>query len=310
MRTRSIIPAAMLLCGCLRQHPAVPEPARGPALDTLYELDRSRAHRRGSATPGPDSTISLLASDVVYLRAGAPAVYGLDGARELLASNPPSTGGAAWLPVGGGVSDDLLAAYTYGITARRSDATNRLDPPDTAIRFERYIAYWVRSRSQPWRIAAYAEVGGPSAGEANLDTTQTTPPVRRLPAPRAAVASAVRAADSLFSDVAYRLGLAVAFSGAVAPTGAVFGSPQLVVGPDAVRAYYSAQSGGTSLAWHPVYASGAGSGDLGFTIGDYLLTARGPSGAAVQRVGKYLTVWKRQKDGTWKFVIDGGNPTK
>ena len=310
MKTRSIIPAAMLLCGCLRQHPAVPEPARGPALDTLYELDRGRAHHSSGPAQRSDSTLSLLASDVVYLRAGAPAVYGLDGARMLLAANPPGGEGAAWLPLGGGVSDDLLSAYTYGIAARHSDAANSAESADARIRFERYIAYWVRSRNQPWRIEAYAEIGGPSAGDATLDTTRTTPPALKLPERRAATTAAVRAADSLFSDVAYRLGLAVAFSGAVAPTGAVFGAPQLVVGPDAVRAYYRAQSGGTSLAWHPVYASAAGSGDLGFTIGDYLLTARGPSGAAVQRVGKYLTVWKRQKDGVWKFVIDGGNPTK
>ena len=300
----------MLLCGCLRQHPALPEPARGPALDTLYELDRGRASRRPGTTQSSDSTLSLLAADVVYLRAGAPAVYGLDGVRVLLAATLPAANGAAWLPLGGGVSNDLLAAYTYGVTARHSDAANKPESAEAAVRFERYIAYWVRSRNQPWRIAAYAEIGGPSAGDATVDTTQTNPPPLKLPAPRAVTAAAVRAADSLFSDVAYRLGLAVAFSGAVAPTGAVFGSPQLVVGPDAVKAYYGAQSGGTSLAWHPVYASAAGSGDLGFTIGDYLLTARGPSGAAVQRVGKYLTVWKRQKDGAWKFTIDGGNPTK
>jgi hypothetical protein len=305
MRTRSIIPAAMLLCGCLHQNPAAPEPARGPARDSLFELDRGRAvHILAATGPLADSTLALLAPTVVYLRAGVPAVYGIGAARVLLAAVQPSVKGAAWLPLGGGVSDDLQAGYTYGVAARRPDS---LGAP---IRFERYIAYWERQRDRPWRIAAYAELGGPVAGEVALDTIQTTPPALQLPPPRARAAAAVRAADSLFSDVAYRLGLAVAFSGAVAPTGAVFGSPQLVVGPDAVREYYGSQDGGTSLAWHPVYASAAGSGDLGFTVGEYLLTARGPSGAAVQRVGKYLTVWKRQKDGTWKFLIDGGNPTK
>lgn len=305
MRTRSIIPAAMLLCGCLHHHPAAPAPARGPARDTLYELDRSRSHRSTAGrNRSADSTIALLAPNVVYLRGGAPAVYGFDGARLLLSSIPPSVDGATWLPLGGGVSDDLLGGYTYGVTARRADSSNG------SIRFERYIAYWVRGRGQPWRIAAYAEIDGPTAGDVTIDTAERTPPTNRFSEARARTVSSVRAADSLFSDVAYRLGLAVAFSGAVAPTGAVFGSPQLVVGPDAVREFYAAQAGGTSLAWHPVYASAATSGDLGFTIGEYLLTARGPSGAAVQRVGKYLTVWKRQKDGTWKFVIDGGNPTR
>jgi ketosteroid isomerase-like protein len=46
---------------------------------------------------------------------------------------------------------------------------------------------------------------------------------------------------------------------------------------------------------------------LGFTVGEYTLTGRGPTGAAVQRFGKYLTVWKRQPNGSWKFAVDGGN---
>ena len=29
--------------------------------------------------------------------------------------------------------------------------------------------------------------------------------------------------------------------------------------------------------------------------------------AVVQRFGKYLTIWKRQPNGSWRFVVDGGN---
>ena len=36
-------------------------------------------------------------------------------------------------------------------------------------------------------------------------------------------------------------------------------------------------------------------------------TSRGPTGAAAQRFGKYLTVWRKEPNGTWKFVVDGGN---
>src|SRR4051794_27731825 len=115
MRTRSVIPAALLLCGCaLRHRSAPPEPARGPARDSLFRLDQGRGEL--VALHGPvDGVLRMLAPNVVYLRAGVPAVYGREGTRELL-----STGGVpagiVWEPLGGGVSYDLMAAYTFGVT--------------------------------------------------------------------------------------------------------------------------------------------------------------------------------------------------
>jgi ketosteroid isomerase-like protein len=48
-------------------------------------------------------------------------------------------------------------------------------------------------------------------------------------------------------------------------------------------------------------------GDLGFTVGNAVFTSVREDGAPVVRHSKYLTVWKRQRDGTWRFVVDGGN---
>jgi ketosteroid isomerase-like protein len=120
--------------------------------------------------------------------------------------------------------------------------------------------------------------------------------------------SAVFAADSLFADLGYRMGTGYAFAATVAADGVLFGNPQLVIGPQAVQDFFSGGAG-ASLSWQPVYASVAASRDLGFTIGEYTSTGRGPTGAAVQRFGKYLTIWRLQGDGTWKFVVDGGNGT-
>jgi ketosteroid isomerase-like protein len=302
MRTPSVILAMGLLGGCsLHRRPVPPEPARGPALDSLFQLDQSRGDSvssRGSV----EGLVSLLGGDVVFLRAGVPAVYGLEGAHTLLAAGsatPAQT--MAWQPIGGGVSDDLQSAYTYGVVAR-------LSQPKSQIHFERYIAYWTRAGAQPWRIAAYSEVGSPAANEVNLSAVQLTPPTRRLPKPLEEATANIRAADSLFSDLAYRMGTGYAFSTTVSDNGVVFGNPQLVVGASAIRSFYEAGTS-TSLTWRPVYAVVAGSRDLGFTVGEFIATGRGSSGAAVQRFGKYLTVWKRQPDGTWKFVVDGGNST-
>jgi ketosteroid isomerase-like protein len=304
MRTRSVIPAAVLLCGCGLRHRAVaPEPARDPVRDSVFRLDETRGDSLLARGP-VDGMLALLSSDVIYLRAGVPAVYGRDAARALFAagsSGPASN--EAWQPLGGGVSNDLRSGYTYGVVARVS-------APTSPIHFERYIAYWRREAAQPWRIAAYAEVGSPPAmPEVSVSADQLTAPLRELPKPLSEARAELRAADSSFADLAYRMGSAYAFSNTVVANGVVFAGPQLVIGPDAIRALYAAHQSTSSLAWHPVYAAIAESKDLGFTIGEYVATGLGASGAAVQRTGKYLTVWIRQRDGTWKFVVDGGNST-
>jgi ketosteroid isomerase-like protein len=268
----------------------------------VFRLDETRGDSLLARGP-VEGMLALLSPDVIYLRAGVPAVYGRDAARALFAAGSMgSPSNLAWQPLGGGVSDDLHSGYTFGVVARVSGVA-------APIHFERYIAYWHRLRSEPWRITAYAEVNSPPAAEVSLSADQTTTPIRQLSKRLEEARAAVRAADSSFADVAYRMGTGYAFSTTVAPTGVLFGDPQLVVGPDAVRALYAAQQSTSSLAWHPVYAAVAESEDLGFTIGEYISTGLGPSGAAVQRMGKYLTVWKRQRDGSWKFVVDGGNPT-
>jgi ketosteroid isomerase-like protein len=64
---------------------------------------------------------------------------------------------------------------------------------------------------------------------------------------------------------------------------------------------------GTSLSWTPLKADMAGSGDLGYTYGHYIFKSRDKDGKIVPRYGKYMSVWKKQKDGSWKVVVDMGN---
>jgi ketosteroid isomerase-like protein len=307
MKVLPVIVSASL-CGCaLHGSTTVPEPARGPARDSLFHFDESRTDSvaaRGFVA----GTIPLLGDNVVYLRAGAPVAFGLAATRALLsAGDNPAATRLFWQPLGGGVSGDLLAAYTFGIAVRVA--------PAVTPQFGRYIAFWVRQRNGPWRITAYTEVNGPVTAvprepAARNSDGDVAPAEGRSPA-SAAVAeerSRVRAADSSFSDLSYRMGVAYAFANTVAPDGVVFGDPQLVIGPRAIQDYLGARAGQSSLVWQPLLAYVAASRDLGFTIGESTSTGLGASGAAVQRMGKYLTVWKRQSDGTWKFVVDGGNP--
>lgn len=64
---------------------------------------------------------------------------------------------------------------------------------------------------------------------------------------------------------------------------------------------------GTALTWMPVHADMAASGDLGYTYGNYVFTAKNKDGKLVTNYGKYTSIWKKQKDGQWKVVVDMGN---
>lgn len=54
-----------------------------------------------------------------------------------------------------------------------------------------------------------------------------------------------------------------------------------------------------ALTWWPTFAGIARSGDLGFTTGPMALNG--------QRTGHYFTIWRRQPDGDWRWVYDGGS---
>jgi ketosteroid isomerase-like protein len=61
------------------------------------------------------------------------------------------------------------------------------------------------------------------------------------------------------------------------------------------------------LTWTPVGADISASGDLGYTYGTYVFTSKDKDGKPVSEHGKYTSIWKKQKDGSWKVVLDMGN---
>jgi ketosteroid isomerase-like protein len=59
-----------------------------------------------------------------------------------------------------------------------------------------------------------------------------------------------------------------------------------------------------ALKWQPVSANVSDSGDLGYTFGKYELSFDGPDGVRIVDKGKYMTVWKKDTDGSWKIAAD------
>jgi ketosteroid isomerase-like protein len=51
----------------------------------------------------------------------------------------------------------------------------------------------------------------------------------------------------------------------------------------------------------------AQSADIAYSYGTYKLNFSGPAGNPTEDRGKYLEIWKKQKDGTWKCAVDTWN---
>lgn len=61
---------------------------------------------------------------------------------------------------------------------------------------------------------------------------------------------------------------------------------------------------GPRLRWSPELAEMSRSADLGYTVGRYQLEVSDAAGRNVSRNGRYVTVWRRQPDGSFRAAAD------
>jgi ketosteroid isomerase-like protein len=76
---------------------------------------------------------------------------------------------------------------------------------------------------------------------------------------------------------------------------------------EAIRTTWKDLLTDASISWKTKEVEVAQSGDLAFSSGTYEVTLNDPTGTPVKDRGKYLEVWKKQADGTWKCVMDMWN---
>ncbi len=115
---------------------------------------------------------------------------------------------------------------------------------------------------------------------------------------------AMKNADIAFSDFSKANGMKAAFLYYI-DSGVVLLRPNHfpIVGKNAQEYLQKINDSSFSLTWRPESAELAASGDLGYTYGIYTYQDRDTS-----YEGTYVTVWRKQADGSWKFVLDTGNP--
>jgi ketosteroid isomerase-like protein len=79
----------------------------------------------------------------------------------------------------------------------------------------------------------------------------------------------------------------------------------LIKGKENIRIYYqNIDLKDVLLTWNPDFVDISKDGTLGYSYGGYLWKSKDPNGIMIESKGVFHTVWKKQIDGTWKYVWD------
>ena len=120
----------------------------------------------------------------------------------------------------------------------------------------------------------------------------------------------VAALEDAFCAMAKEKVLNAAFSAFAAPDVAFIDTdPRQWRGPAAVQQRMGADRPGVSLTWSAYFTDVSDDGTLGYNYGRYESRGPGPDGKH-GRGGWFLSIWKRQPDGAWKYVMDTGVPDR
>ena len=79
----------------------------------------------------------------------------------------------------------------------------------------------------------------------------------------------------------------------------------LIHGKDPIKNYYSTPFyQKATVKWSPDFVDASPDGDMGYTYGKYVWSSTDSTGKPITFKGVFHTVWKRQADGSWKYVWD------
>lgn len=116
---------------------------------------------------------------------------------------------------------------------------------------------------------------------------------------QSADAAPIVAAERAFAADAPVLGLTASFNKWAVPDAVMIGGGQVQTVRDVFPPDVPRPADEALLEWWPNFAGISRSGDLGFTTGGVAING--------QRTGHYFTIWKKQPDGAWRWVYDGGS---
>jgi ketosteroid isomerase-like protein len=111
--------------------------------------------------------------------------------------------------------------------------------------------------------------------------------------------------DRAFSKMSEEKGMKTAFIEYIDSNGVLLRPDQMpIVGANAIDYLIQLSDTGFILTWEPNNGDIAKSGELGYTYGIYAMQLKSKDTVIY---GTYTSIWKKEKNGKWKFVLDTGN---
>ncbi|HTD60934.1 MAG TPA: hypothetical protein VK679_09800 [Gemmatimonadaceae bacterium] len=241
---------------------------------------------------------SGFADSAIYEQTGLPIIVGRANIQATLRALYTTPGySLTWKSFFVDVSSAGDVGYSYGAATQVDPASDTILGPGTQPLV--YIAFWRRINGA-WKVEAWMMAPGsatPTAptGPYVTPTTATSPSYTS--------SSSVLATDQAFSDLSVYVGQDSSFT-MYADTFGIQTGADFVYGKTAIRAYYNGTTINQVLSWTPTLADVASSNDLAYTAGPYVFI--GPS---TFFYGQYLSIWKREPNGSWRYLQDGGTFT-
>lgn len=211
-----------------------------------------------------------------------------------------------WEPLLAGVSTAGDIGYTHG--RYEKDVTSA--DGRAAKGFGYYGMVWHKDKNGKWKIAACVGlIPVKLPGQPPLEQT-----IRE--AKLTGDADAVVKTELAFSAYSVENSADKAFHRYIADTGIALSSQ----GPPRDKAFYTKaikDAAGRrrvpderkmTLEWEPFVSRVSASGDMAYNYGPYRYTVTDTAkGSKKEFFGYFCTVWKKQEDNSWKFLLDGGN---
>jgi len=279
--------------------PAIADTTKVKAELIAADLALAKASR-----DGPEVVLSALEPGAAVLFPGHPVLKGAAESRAPFVARYSRPSTFAWQPAHAVASTD----GRFGCTMGYSTFLNASDTTKTE-RKGTYLTCWRKGKDGKWRIA----------GTQRNDSPPGVPPFAEsatLPgAPHSATSSlegnamiAAQDADSLFAVLGEQpSGPGPAFVRYIADDGMLIGSTEFPRGKEGIAKAFEGYPAERMLTWRPLRSFGAGSGGLAFTVGHSVSGPRpGKTGQTVNQ--KYMSVWRQEPDGTWRYIFDLGTP--
>lgn len=125
------------------------------------------------------------------------------------------------------------------------------------------------------------------------------------PKAKAEIEAEIIEIENQFCKRARENGIAEAFLFYAAEDAVLNRNDVLIKGKEEIKKYFDKQTiSDIKLDWAADFVDVAASGDLAYTYGKYTFSAISAKGDSINSQGIFHTVWKKQLDGSWKYVWD------